>query len=173
MHAGLSWDVLIPFWSSVVSPCRTHLGCPHQWGQGFFCDTLGHWKCHEVGWGPASLLCAPHVPWPALCWAQGNVVRLSQASHTCSPETASYLDFTLDMRDGITLLPTSCSSSEWLSPHPHLRNCRERVQAVRMQCPCVRPPHLNSRDFLSHNPKPQPRRQAKPFICSWEPEALL
>lgn len=160
VNAGLSWDALVPFQSLAVSPAELTWVFLHQ-GSKVASVTWGFWNYHGVDWGLPSLLCAPRVPQPLLCWAQGNLARrvvLRQPPMWTSPWTWE-----------TGPLPSPDHAALWSNCRTHLIPTRACWGGSTSSQDTGSLPQATTSELwwlpLSQ-PNPGPTRQEKSFICS-------
>ena len=142
-------DVCTPSWSAAVSPCRTQQGRPLPGA------------ARPLPWPPGSIKGRPTLSLTRVvltCLAcavpgTGELGAAGSGRHACHLETASHLDLPLHMsgRHPPPQLSRVSTGRGWQG-----RGYRQSGRRVRVRVSL--PPHLNSHDFLSHSPKPQPHR---------------
>ena len=153
-HAGLSGDVRTPSWSAAVSPHRTQQGRPLPgaarpllWPTG---SIRGSRRCPSLEGSSRAQ--------PVLCRAPGSSLLLAQAATHVIWRQPPIWTSPCTWEAG-TSLPSPAESAWPHSTPPQGwpgRGYRQSGRRVRVRVSL--PPHLNSHDFPSHSPTPQPHR---------------
>ena len=107
-------------------------------------------RCPSLEWSSRA--------WPVLYRAPGSSVLLAQAATRVIWRQPPIWTCPCTWAAG-TLLPSSAESA-WPHPTPPRgwQGRGYRQSGLRVRVRVSLPPHLNSHDFLSHSPKPQPHR---------------